>query len=357
MLHKSAVVFFILICFPFASFSAELEKMIGQMVMVGFKSTDAEGIGELESQIKEGRVGGVILYGYNVESPAQVRRLNDSLKALAGKGNPVLFTAVDQEGGKVQRLTRGKGFESFPSHAKIAEDYSPARAYNVFSVLAKTVKDAGFNVNFAPSVDLNINPDSPVIGKIGRSFSADPSRAVLYAEEFITAHSEINVATSLKHFPGHGSAKTDSHLGFTDITGTWSRVELEPFKALISKGVVSSVMTAHVFNGRIDTDYPATMSSKHLALLRDDLGFDGVIFSDDLQMGAVRDNYDLETALVKAVQAGVDVLVYSNFFFYDPLFPEKASAILTEAVKKGEIDIKNIEASYKRILRLKKTLN
>jgi beta-N-acetylhexosaminidase len=356
MFTRSFLTLLIFICMPFISFCADLDKMIGQMVMVGFKGTSTSNSPELIQQIKDGRVGGIIFYGYNVENPQQVANLNQAFKKLVSADSPILFTAVDQEGGKVQRLSRNKGFENMPSAFEVAASYSPDKSYKVFLSLAKMVKDAGFNINFAPSIDLNVNPESPAIGKIHRSFSSDPIRVSLYAEEFVKAHNSQKVVTSLKHFPGHGSATNDSHIGFTDITNTWSEEELEPFKIMINKGLAVSVMTAHMFNSKIDSEYPATLSAKHLKILRKDLGFDGVIFTDDLQMGALRDNYDLETIVIKSVQAGADVLLYSNFFVYDPLFPEKAAEILKKAVKDEVISIKTIENSYERILKLKKTL-
>lgn len=337
--------------------AADLSVMTGQMIMVGVKDTSAEGIALVKEQIAKGKVGGVVLYKYNIENPRQIREFNNNLKAAAGNGSPVLFTAVDQEGGKVQRLVAEKGFRSYKSHRDTAEKLTPEQAFRQYSEMAADLSAAGFNVNFAPSADLNVNQDSPVIGRLGRSFSADAETVAAYAGEFVKAHSKAGIVTSLKHFPGHGSALNDSHLGFTDVTGTWTEKELEPFRLLIDRGLAVSVMTAHVFNAEIDPLYPATMSKKHLDILRRDMGYDGVIFTDDLQMGAVRDNFSLEEAVVRAVQAGADVLVYSNFFFNDPEFPEKAAEIIRNAVETGQISMEMIERSYVRIMKLKQNLH
>ncbi|WP_164885348.1 glycoside hydrolase family 3 protein [Geovibrio thiophilus] len=336
--------------------SADLSVMTGQMIMIGVKDTSPEGISLVKTQIAEGKIGGVVLYKYNIENPRQIRRFNNDLKKAAGNGSPVLFTAVDQEGGRVQRLVPEKGFGRYLSHQETAAKLTPEQAFEQYFKMASEAAAAGFNVNFAPSADLNVNPDSPIIGRLGRSFSADAGTAVVYAGEFVKAHNKAGIAASIKHFPGHGSAMSDSHLGFTDVTDTWTEKELEPFRLLIEKGLAPSVMTAHVFNAKIDPVYPATMSEKHLGILRERMGYDGVIFTDDLQMGAVRDNFPLEEVIVRAVQAGADVLVYSNFFFNDPDFPHKAADIIKKAVEDGRISIGSIERSYARILELKRNL-
>ena len=337
-------------------YAEELSAMIGQMIMVGIKDTSPEGLSLVKKQIEQGKIGGVILYKYNIESPEQVKKFNKELKIAAGKKRPVLFTAVDQEGGKVQRLVAEKGFRSYPSQKETAAKLSPEKAYRQYLNMANDIAEAGFNVNFAPSADLDVNPDSPVIGKLGRSFSGKVDQVVLYAEEFVKAHNRAGVITSIKHFPGHGSALADSHLGFTDVTNTWSRKELEPFRILINKGLAPSIMTAHVFNSTVDSAYPATLSKKHIDILRKELEYGGVVFTDDLQMGAVRDNYPLEEAVVNAVNAGADVLVYSNFFFNDPEFPEKAADIIKKAGADGRISLPSIEHSYERIITLKRNL-
>ncbi|WP_022851806.1 glycoside hydrolase family 3 protein [Limisalsivibrio acetivorans] len=335
----------------------DLKQMAGQMIMVGFRGThaDNESVSLLKAQIREGLVGGVVFYAYNIDNPEQTRRLNDNLKSSAPDMHP-LFTAVDEEGGKVQRLRDKKGFEDFPSHQSVSEGMNAVQAEKLYSKLARMVKDAGFNVNFAPVVDLNVNPDSPAIGRIGRSFGRDSDTVTEYAESFIKAHREMGVITSIKHFPGHGSAMTDSHKGFTDVTDTWSKDELQPYKALLDAGMVDSIMSAHVFNKKIDTEYPATMSNKQIGMLRKGIGYDGVLFTDDLQMGAVSDNYGLETAVVRSVSAGADVLIYSNYFEYVPDFPEKAVGYILKGVESGELSRGRIEEAYRRIMQLKRPL-
>jgi beta-N-acetylhexosaminidase len=347
-----------LLLFGGKALCADLKTMLGQMVMVGFHGTSLDdNITELRRQLAEGTVGGVVFYKYNIISPAQIVTLTSGFQEIRKQSSPPILLAVDEEGGAVQRLTAAKGFEDFPSNKQTAKNMTPQQAIEQYKRLARKVKSAGFNLNFAPVADMNVNPDSPVIGKIGRSFSADPAIVVKYASEFIKAHREAGILTSIKHFPSHGSAKTDSHKGFTDITNTWSNRELAPFRDIINAGLADSVMTAHVFNKSFDQSYPATMSANTLAILRKDIGYKGVIFTDDLQMHAISENYSIEEAVLIPVLAGADILIYSNFFFYDRDFPDKAVNILTQAVQNGRLSEERVRQSYERIIKMKSRIS
>lgn len=223
---------------------------------------------------------------------------------------------------------------------------------------AERLKAAGANHNFAPVVDLNLNPDSPAIGRYGRSFSADPTVVVEQAAAFIRAHRDQGITTTLKHFPGHGSASADSHAGFVDVTATWQPVELEPYRQLIAQGLVDSVMTAHVFNAQLDPDAVATLSKPIITgLLRDEMGFDGVVFSDDMQMGAIADSYSFAEAVVATVNAGVDVVAIGNNLDYDPAVAVRVIDILAAAVADGRISAARIDEAYRRIMALKARWN
>jgi beta-N-acetylhexosaminidase len=174
----------------------------------------------------------------------------------------------------------------------------------------------GFSVNFAPVVDLDLNPDNQVIGKFGRSFGKSGANTVtVYAEQVIAAHHEAGVLTALKHYPGHGSSTADSHEGYVDITRTWSDIELEPYRQLIGSGYADFVMVGHLIDTEIDASgvKPSSLSRVWINdTLRNSLGFKGVVITDDLEMGAIRDHYGLEETVVRAVNAGVDVLLFSN---------------------------------------------
>src|SRR5690606_7689504 len=179
---------------------------------------------------------------------------------------------------------------------------------------AATLAGLGFNVNFGPVVDLASNPDNPIIAKYGRAFSANEDSVALLAKEFIKQHRKYNVLTSLKHFPGHGSSKDDTHLGIADVTNTWEERELTPYKSLIDSGYADAVMTSHIVNRKLDAQgNPGTLSTPILdGLLRKQLKFNGVIFTDDMQMHAITKHYGLEEAIKLAINGGVDIMTFSN---------------------------------------------
>ncbi len=330
------------------------------MVLVGFRGAELDASNPIVADVHDTGIGGVVLFSYdvalaspmrNVESPVQVATLNADLAKLA---SIPLMIATDEEGGVVARLNDKHGFPPTQSAQDLGARNDPAYTYEAAAGMAKTLKAAGINHNFSPVVDPNINPDSPAIGYYGRSFSADPDVVVAQAEAFIQAHRDHGITTTLKHFPGHGSSRTDSHLGFVDVTETWQPSELEPYRELISKGLVDSVMTAHVFNGKLDPDTVATLSKPIITgILREEMGFDGVVFSDDMQMGAIADNYGFEDAVVATVNAGVDVVAIGNNLVYDPEIAAKTIDILAAAVADGRLSRERVDESYRRIMALK----
>jgi beta-N-acetylhexosaminidase len=165
------------------------------------------------------------------------------------------------------------------------------------------------------------------------------------------------VLTALKHFPGHGSSTQDSHLGVVDVSDTWSDTELEPYRRLLADGLADTVLTAHVFNDRLDSRYPATLSAATIdGLLRDQLGFDGVVLSDDMQMGAIRQAYGYEDAVRLAIQAGVDVLTIANQQVFEPDVVERTLAIIGDLVAAGTISEERIDRSWRRIAALKERI-
>lgn len=342
----------------------ELSEMIGQMIMVGFMGMEVDSLRDVfVNQLEKGQVGGVILFDYdipskstkrNVKSPAQVKSL---IEGLGKKVKTPLFVAVDQEGGKINRLKTKYGFPKIASAEYLGTlDNLDSTKYHA-TLNANNLKELGFNLNFAPVVDLDINPDNPVIGKYERSFSKEADIVIKHSEEWIKAHHKAGILSTLKHFPGHGSSDADSHKGVTDITNYWSEKELVPFKEVLAMEHSVGVMTAHVLNNQLDTVYPATMSDKVISkILRDDWKFDGLIFSDDLQMKAVNEIYPFETIIEKSIQAGVDVLVFGNNLEYDEAIPEKAVAIITKLVEDGVISRERIQASYERIMKEKESL-
>jgi beta-N-acetylhexosaminidase len=194
-----------------------------------------------------------------------------------------------------------------------------------------------------------------VIAHYERSFSPDPAVATAHALVFIAAHHAHGVRCSLKHFPGHGSSVGDSHFGLTEVTSTWQPVELEPYRLLIAAGMADSIMTAHVFNATIDPDDPATLSQATISgMLRSELGYGGLVIADDLQMGAITQHYGFETAIRKAVLAGIDILIIANnTAIYDPEVVPRTVAIIAQMVSDGTIRPERIAQSYRRIVALK----
>jgi len=333
-----------------------LEEKIGQMIMIGFKGT-AVNNGWTETvaeQIKEKKVGGILLLKRNIAYPSQIKQLTSYLQNVSPEQ---LFIAVDQEGGKIQRINETNGFTHYNTAKETANILTPNEALNQYEEMASQLKKTGINFNLAPVVDLNINENSPAIGALERSFSKNPDTVVKYARTFITAHRKFNILTTLKHFPGHGSALEDSHKGVTDITKTWSEYELKPFKILINNNLADSVMVGHLFNRYLDKKYPATLSHKIITnILRNKLGFGGVVISDDLQMKALSRYYLMKDIVIRAVNAGCDILIFANYFSPDKYLPNKVISILKQAVKNKAVDEKSIENSYRRIMKLKEKI-
>lgn len=340
--------------------NAALDIQIGQMLKVGFRGLSIEESSHIARDIREYHAGSVVLFDYdvptqsaerNIASPDQLRKLVADLKDLAA--NPLLVT-VDQEGGRVARLKNRHGFPPTVSASFLGNTDHRDTTAAYAAATARTLAKMGINVNLAPVVDLNINPENPIIGGIERSFSADPEKVTRHARVFIKSHNRHGVLTTLKHFPGHGSSEADSHLGMVDVTEVWTENELVPYRRLIESGDVDMIMTAHIFNEKWDSDYPATLSKPVLTgILREDLGFDGVILSDDMQMEAIRAHYGLEKAIEMAILAGVDILGFANNSVYDEDIVPKAHGIIKNLVQEGRISEERIKESYLRIRALK----
>jgi beta-N-acetylhexosaminidase len=333
-----------------------LEAMIGQMLIVGFEGVKPgePGVQRAVRQLAQGRIGGVILMDRNIRSPKQVRELT-AVFAGAKPSQPALI-AVDQEGGRVQRLSSRKGFRSYPAAKRIANSHGPLAAYFVYRRMAEELAEAGFNLNFGPVVDLNLNARNHVINGRGRSYGADPAQVTAYATAFVAAHRHAGVLTSLKHFPGHGSSPTDSHAKLVDITKSWSERELGPYRALAALHAIDTVMVGHLYHPEFsETGLPATLAPNAVAWLREDLAFDGVVITDDLGMGAVRKKHSLEEALVLAVNAGNDLLLMSNHAKGEDAAARAIGAIRA-AVEDGRIPASRIADAWRRVTALKETL-
>jgi len=376
VLFRALFTVFLLFCFnPLQAEDIPLKDKIGQMLIIGFEGKTIDSSAPVAKAIDEHHVGGVILYDFNdqkkkydmnIESYAQVTLLNRQLQQITHKANlkhhrpdlPLLIS-VDYEGGTVNRLKENYGFPPTISQKKIGK--MPLEdAEKVAKSMADTLKTSGFNLDFAPVTDLDVNSENPIIGKQERSYSRDPlevsKSASLFSEEFV----KNGVQCAYKHFPGHGSSTTDSHLGFVDVTDTWHEQELTPYLELLSQPIHCGViMTAHIINRKLDpSGLPATLSPAILTeLLRHELKFDGVIVTDDIQMRAISDNYSLEETLTRTINAGADMLLIANQFKDTPEDPTKIIQIISDKVKQGEIPMARINDAYRHILKLKMGLH
>lgn len=350
------------ICLP-ALAGVTLEQKIGQMLMVGFHGTTATADTQICKDIKKYHVGAVILFDYNpvdkskpknIATKKQLKRLTSQLQACSHDGK--LLIAVDQEGGRVQRLKSKYGFYGkFPKASDVIK-MDQTQIKSTYTKMSKELKSVGINYDLAPVVDLDINQKNHVIHGLGRSFGKDPKVVARYASTFIDAMHSSGVLTSLKHFPGHGSSEGDTHKGYVDVTNLWDSIELKPYELLNKKA--DTVMVAHVFNKRLDTKYPATLSAKTVdGLLRKKLGFYGVVITDDLQMGAISKKYTLKKTLKLAINAGNDILLIGNQL--DPRqvkSTKKLVETIHNLVSEGKVSKQRIDLSYKRIEQLKERL-
>lgn len=314
------------------------------MLIVGFEDENFDPTYQL---------GGVILFDKNHKHPDNPKNITDpkQLKALTltltQSKNAPYFIAVDQEGGKVARLKTAKGFYQAPSAKEIAQLDLP-EVHKLYKKQSLMLKEYGINLNFAPDVDLSVNPQNKVIYELERSYGKEPDTVVKYTSIMIEEQNKPGVISVLKHFPGHGSSLGDSHKGFVDVTKTWNKIELEPYKQLIAQNKVDMIMTAHVFNANLDDKYPATLSyNVNTKLLRQELGFGGVIVSDDMQMKAISDHYSLQEATTLAINAGVDMLVFGNQLGSNT--PKELVETIYSQVKNGKIPLQRIIDANKKI--------
>ena len=338
-----------------------LDAQIGQMLMVGFRGIVLDEDALFLTVLQETKLGGVILFDYDVPSQSFPRNIvsfeqtQALIRQLQSSAPTPLLVAIDAEGGRINRLKPKYGFLDIPS-ARILGKASLEQCRIQYRDLADQLHRLGINLNLAPVVDLDLNPENPVIGSLERSFSPSPEIVSQRAAAFIDSHHSSGIITSLKHFPGHGSSRNDSHLGLTDVTSTFQDIELQPFQNLIRSQKADTIMTAHIMHRDLDSRYPATLSPAILKdLLRKKMGFQGVIISDDMQMGAISRHFGFKEALVQAVLAGCDILaIANNSQVYDEQAAVKAHRALKQAVLENRIPHSRISASYTRIMALKK---
>lgn len=351
-----------------------LRDKIGQMLLIGFDGKHINSQSEIVKIIDKNNIGGVILFDYNaqtqsfdknIESPAQVKQLNHDLQAATKNANLThhrpnlpLLISVDYEGGMVTRLSEQYGFPTTLSAAEVGRRGIKAAKSNV-KLMTKILKETGFNLDFAPLVDINVNPNNPVIAKKERSFSSDPAVVIQDARIYSRHFLKHKIQCVYKHFPGHGSSIADSHLGFVDVSDTWQTYELAPYQHLLNQDCSCGIiMTAHIVNHQLDNSgLPATLSHKILTgLLRQQLHFKGVIITDDMQMKAISEHYGLDEALVLAINAGADMFIFGNTLTAKAQNPEQVINLIAAKVQSGEISQQRIDEAYQHIVTLKQSL-
>jgi beta-N-acetylhexosaminidase len=335
-----------------------LDIKIGQMILVGMPKAEVDSA--VLDEVQQGKIGSLIYFEDNIpKSPSAFAALKKISWTYQKVARIPLFICIDQEGGKVNRLREKYGFARSISAEAIgkSKSFDSVRFYS--EATASTLAGLGINVNFAPCVDLATNPNNPVIAKIGRAYSANEDTVILFAKEVVKQHRRFGIVTALKHFPGHGSSKDDTHLGLTDVTNTWSSRELKPYQSLIDSGYVDGIMSSHIVNKKLDRNaLPGTLSKSVLdSMLRKRMHYQGVVFSDAMEMKAISANYGLEEAIKLSVNAGIDILCFAhNIAGADSKTGEMIHGLIRKFVVSGEIPKYRIDESFRRIMKLKKSI-
>ena len=327
-----------------------LERKVGQLMSVAFHGTKITS--SLEAMIRDRGVGGVILYSENFTDAAGLAQLVADLDQIARDAKSVpLFFEIDQEGGPVIRIN--KGATILPGQMALAATADPERSVRTAATIAATeLRAFGVNWNFAPVADVNDEPTNPIISN--RSFSSDPARVSSLVTAAVQAYSAAGFFCCAKHFPGHGSTTTDSHTGLPKIEAdreTLDRIELPPFRAAIAAGV-PAIMSAHIVVPALDAtpELPVTLSRAVMTdLLRNTMGFQGLVVTDDLEMGALK-NVGEAAAGLRALQAGADYLL----FRFDESSQLEGHRLITEAVRSGSLGSADLDQSVRRVVGAKR---
>ena len=284
---------------------SRMKQKIGQRIIIGFEGETLPK--ELMRLDEEWGIGGVILFKRNLKDPEQIFDLNESILRL-GRGIPP-FIGIDQEGGRVSRLP--EPYTIFPDMVCVGHQGTVSMAYEVGAIVGRELSVSGFNLNFAPVLDINTNPNSPIIGD--RALSSDPKVVATLGKSLIQGLQDNQVIACGKHFPGHGNTDADSHLGRVECRLNRDQIieqELFPYRKLVDESMLNMVMLSHVHYPHIDKKHPASLSSEVIqGLLRTEVGFRGVCISDDLEMKAISDHYSVEEMTHLAFDAGLDIFL------------------------------------------------
>jgi len=323
------------------------------MLMVGFRGLTISADDPITAALEAG-LGGVILFDRdrvlptrNIASPSQLKALTASLRTASGG---TVIVAIDQEGGRVSRLQPAQGFPATKSQAEIGATGDPNEALEAGRSMGATMSEAGIDLDLAPVVDVNVNPTNPAIGALDRSFSGDPAAVGAMAGAEIRGMHELGVLSAIKHFPGLGSATANTDFDRVDVTNTWTGAELDPYRVLIAAGLPDAVMSGHIVNDTLDKDVPASLSSATIdGLLRDQLGWNGVVVTDDLGSEAIAGRYQQREAVALAIEAGNDLLLFANQTIYVAELATELIEVIADHVESGRIPETRLDASIKRL--------
>lgn len=340
-----------------------IRKKIAQLFLMGFRGSDVSAGSEVLHMIKEVGPGAVILFDqdmvhhkpvHNISSPKQLQEL---CGALHQTSSLPLWIGIDQEGGLVNRLKSEYGFPETNSHAYLGKQDNLELTYQQAKDIGSVLREMHISINFAPVVDIAKEENSSIIAKRERSFGRSSELVYRHAKAYLEGLGSEGIWGCCKHFPGHGSAKGDTHAGFVDITETWEVDELLPYSSLIEDGLCSMIMSAHVIHKDFDTQHPATISEHIIPkLLRKKMGYDGMIFTDDMQMRAISNHYGIKEALKMGLNAGVDMFCFGNNLLPEPAKLSDLVCLVEQLLDEGLISENRIDQSVIKILTLKAQL-
>ena len=344
--------------------SHSLNQLVGQLIIAGFRGTEANHHSDIVRHIHDFHLGGIILYDEdleiggrgtrNIKSQNQIWELTQQLQSYSDDG---LLVAIDQEGGSVTRLKPDYGFPELSSWNHIGLLDNILMTEQFANSVSDSLKICGINLNLAPVLDLDYGAET-IIGKSNRALSSEPKKVIEHAEIFINALKKNNIISCGKHFPGQGSASGDTHEGVTDISETWNVADLFPYSELVQSGNLDMIMVAHIFNKKMDHKFPASLSKIIINnVLRKNLGFTGVVMCDDPSMKAISDNYNLEQTFELMLNAGIDLFCLGNNLSYDKNYISKSVLALCNLVKTNKISENRIYESINRVHALKDKFN
>ena len=341
---------------------SDLRRRIGQMVLVGFRGLTPLEAAPTLGHIKDGSIGGVVLYDVDAETggPRNIQsrdQLRDLIIALKEANEIPVLTTLDAEGGFYHRLKERYGFPPATPAQTMGERDDLTFTRSAAGLTAEVLADVGIDMNLAPVVDL-LNPANLTVSARRRSFSSDPAKVTAHAREFILAHREHGILTAPKHFPGMGGVLRPHSPGLGELIEDWTPAELEPYRALVGEGLVDGILAARITHPQLDPEYPACLSQTIVGgLLRGEIGYDGVVISDAMEMLAIWDVFGFERGTILAVNAGIDMLLFCNesgMIPYDDERGPTAVRIILDAVSRGDISEERVNQACSRILRMKR---